>query len=353
MRKRPQYATSPDRPILLPFPNGWFPVALSHELKPGTVLRRRLAGEDVVVYRTRSGLLRVVGPHCPHLGAHLGVGGAVENENLVCPFHHFAFDPSGTCVASGYGTPPPKARLLLRESHETDGVIWVWRHSEDAPPDWTIPAGTSTGFSPPHLRTHDYDSYPQEFVENLHDLGHFAPLHGYVDCRVTAPSEFSGHRYHLGLEVERLFPLLGATTMRWDVDGHGLGFITARLDIPGYGVRMLGEMLILPLDHGKLRVISSTRLKSPELRRISSPRLRTALRIGIEQAFLQLLRPVSSWTDRELGQDKSIWQTKTYVERPRLAKGDGPITAYRRWAAQLYTHPIVTPTTDTEPSLRS
>lgn len=126
--------------------------------------------------------------------------------------------------------------------------------------------------------------------------------------------------------------------MRWDVDGFGLGFITARIVVPRYHLRMLAELLILPTDPGKLRVTFASRLKHPELRRISSPRLRAALRAGIEQAFLQLARPVSAWTSQEFNQDRPIWQNKTYLERPRLAKGDGPIVAYRRWASRLYSH---------------
>jgi len=351
MRKASDHATSPDRPVLLPFPNGWFPVAFSTELKAGTVLRKRLAGQDLVLYRTRSGLLRVVRPYCPHLGAHLGVGGTVENENLVCPFHRFAYDPTGMCVATGYGTPPPRTSLQLRESYETDGVIWVWQHAENAPPDWAIPNGTSTGFSPPYSRILEFDTYPQEFVENLHDLGHLTPLHRYLGHRMTVPTEFIGPRYHLAMEVRRTFPLLGATTMRWDVDGYGLGFITARITLPRYHLRMLSELLLLPVDPGKLRVTSVTRLKRPELRRIPSPRLRAALQTGAEQAFLQLIRPISSWTSREFNEDKSIWQTKTYLDHPRLAKGDGPITAYRRWAGHLYSQPATAPKAATEPSL--
>lgn len=351
MRKASRRETDPSRPILLPFPNGWFPVGFSAELKKGTVLRKRLAGEDVVIYRTRSGLLRAVRPYCPHLGAHLGVGGTIENENLVCPYHRFAFDPAGTCVATGYGTPPPKTSLRLRESHETDGVIWVWRHAENASPDWAIPSGTSSGYSAPYPSVHKFGTYPQEFVENLFDLGHLASLHGYGDHQMIEPLEFAGHRYHFVLEVERPFPLAGATTMRWDVDGYGLGFITARIVVPRYRLRMLAEMLILPTDAGKLRVTFVSRLKHPELRWIASPRLRAALRAGIEQAFLQLARPVSAWTSQEFNQDRPIWQTKTYLEHPRLAKGDGPITAYRRWASQLYSHPDAAPVTGPGPRL--
>ena len=71
-----------------------------------SVLRRRFMGEDVVIYRTAGGVLRVVEPYCPHLGAHLGYGGKVQGEELVCPFHHFRFDASGACAATSYGTAP-------------------------------------------------------------------------------------------------------------------------------------------------------------------------------------------------------------------------------------------------------
>ena len=35
-------------------------------------------------------------------------------------------------------------------------------------------------------------------------------------------------------------------------------------------------------------------------------------------------------------QDFPIWENKTYLERPRLCEGDGPVGDYRRWAAQFY-----------------
>ena len=93
----------------LPYPNGWFCVAFADELKPGAIITRPIMGEEVVVYRTRRGTVRAVRPYCPHLGAHLGAeaGGTIEGEDIVCPFHRFAFDPTGACVRTGYGTPPP------------------------------------------------------------------------------------------------------------------------------------------------------------------------------------------------------------------------------------------------------
>jgi hypothetical protein len=37
-----------------------------------------------------------------------------------------------------------------------------------------------------------------------------------------------------------------------------------------------------------------------------------------------------------VAQDFVIWENKRYVPRPMLARGDGPIPLYRRWAAQFY-----------------
>ena len=109
-----------DRPWL-PYPSGWFCVGFSRELPAGRVITRRFMGEDVVVYRTRAGAVRAVRPYCPHLGAHLGVGGTVEGELLVCPFHRFAFDPDGVCTKVPGGR-PPRARLDHYPVREQNGI---------------------------------------------------------------------------------------------------------------------------------------------------------------------------------------------------------------------------------------
>lgn len=38
----------------------------------------------------------------------------------------------------------------------------------------------------------------------------------------------------------------------------------------------------------------------------------------------------------EVSRDAPFWESKRYLERPALAKGDGPIPLYRRWARQFY-----------------
>ena len=45
---------------LPPFPNGWYVIEHSDELEPGQLKTKRFMGQDVVIYRTKSGLARVI-----------------------------------------------------------------------------------------------------------------------------------------------------------------------------------------------------------------------------------------------------------------------------------------------------
>jgi phenylpropionate dioxygenase-like ring-hydroxylating dioxygenase large terminal subunit len=66
----------------LPYPNGWFGLALSRELREGAIIRRGFMGREVVLYRTRSGSAYAIQPHCPHLGANLGRG-EVDGDRAI------------------------------------------------------------------------------------------------------------------------------------------------------------------------------------------------------------------------------------------------------------------------------
>ena len=95
----------------LPLPIGWYCVAEEAELAAGELRRVRSFGQELVLWRGENGEPHLWDAYCPHLGAHLGVGGKVEGDGLRCPFHAWKFDGSGRCIEIPYAKriQPPRA----------------------------------------------------------------------------------------------------------------------------------------------------------------------------------------------------------------------------------------------------
>ena len=74
----------------------WHPVARSED---ATDLPRsvRLLGEDLILYRDRSGTAGLLTPRCCHRGTTL-LYGRVEERGIRCCYHGWLFDADGTCL---------------------------------------------------------------------------------------------------------------------------------------------------------------------------------------------------------------------------------------------------------------
>ena len=85
-------ATSPLAVSSYRYPTGWFVVAWSSNVAPGDVKRLHYFGRELVCFRTEGGVVSVLEAYCQHLGGHLGVGGRVEGDDIVCPWHGWQFN---------------------------------------------------------------------------------------------------------------------------------------------------------------------------------------------------------------------------------------------------------------------
>ena len=72
-----------------PYPTGWYPFCFSKDLKVGEVISEKYFGKELVAFRGENGEVKVVDAFCPHLGAHLGKGGTV-NQKFPENFRVFA-----------------------------------------------------------------------------------------------------------------------------------------------------------------------------------------------------------------------------------------------------------------------
>jgi nitrite reductase/ring-hydroxylating ferredoxin subunit len=319
-------------PQLPPFPRGWFCVGFGHELARGAVISRRLAGEEIVVFRTQSGRAVALGAWCPHMGAHFGrTGAAVEGESLRCAFHGFAFDGSGICVATGYGTKPPvKARARTWPLRETGGLLLAWFDPDGREPDWEIPALDWRGFTPLSWtsRTFRLRSHPQTTTENSVDIGHLSWVHGYESVDVLEPLATTGPRLTASYAMSRPAGVIGklGSNLRaeFDIDAYGLGYSFVDVRVPGHGLHSRHFVLATPIAEGEMEL----RLAIALDRDGPTRRIRPAERLVALSIFRGFVSDARA--------DFPMWENTRHTHPPVLAEGDGPIIKFRRWAAQFY-----------------
>ena len=316
-------------------PWGWFAVGFSHELPPGGVLTRRLAGEGLVVWRGVDGSLGATSSTCPHLGANLG-GGRVDGDAIRCPFHGFTFDGDGRCTATGSGSAPAAGlRVQSWPVYERNGVVLAWHHPLHSPPSFDVPefdVVPMTRLSRTTTACLEFDGHPVATSENSVDLSHLAEVHHYTHVEMVHPFATDGTQATasytmtrpVGIPGDRRLPALrrATTRVRFDVRLFGLGVSLVEASIPRLGARTRQLVLATPVAPGRieLRLTMQVLHEGGRLRSIVE---RIAARIAT-RGFVHDVR-----------QDVPIWAGQRYVLRPPLARGDRSIVPYRRWARQF------------------
>lgn len=330
-----QLGSRPAR-TLYPFPAGWFALGFSSELRPGQLQTRRFMGQELVLFRTASGQAVAGAAFCPHLGAHLGRGGAVLGETLRCPFHHFQFGPDGRCIFTPYGKAAPPTRLRVWPLRERHGLLLVYHDHEGREPEWEIPAYDTAGWSKLYHRVLRARTHPQETTENGVDLGHFTAVHGYEGVELNGfytqgPYMRSQYVFH------RRADFLGRGTRKLRVEFtahiHGLGYSVVEAYVPAFDLHTRQFILATPTDGEfiELRLALSLRQieRSAAIHRLLGP---------IPASLITRLIAWSTFRGfvSDVRQDFRIWEHKQYLQPPGLADGDGPIGHYRKWARQFY-----------------
>ena len=315
-------------------PRGWYALAFSSELATKKVLSRTLGGDAYVVFRTEGGEAAVMDAYCPHLGAHLGMGGCVEGETLRCPFHGFRFDTGGACVSTAYGLrTPPKARARVLPIREKHGLVLVWFDPRGSAPDFEIPDLDEEGWSPLRSNTFSLVGHPQETSENSVDLGHLTVVHGYDKPTMLREPRANGPLLDVHYSMLRrsgFGPMQIPMYVEFAPRLYGLGYSIVETWIPSLKARTRHWVLSTPSSAGHIDLRVGTSVK--ELEPVRALRLRAP-----RQALMRAWRHVANtYFENDIQQDLVFWSNKRYVPRPALAEGDGPIGLYRRWASQFY-----------------
>jgi phenylpropionate dioxygenase-like ring-hydroxylating dioxygenase large terminal subunit len=305
---RPRVRQESEPRFPFPMPNGWFIVSKADDLAPLEVKPLFCFGRDLVLYRTAGGEPRLVSAYCAHLGAHLGAGGRVEDDAIVCPFHGWNYDGStGKCVAIPYGSGkiPSQAKIRSYPTLERNRMVWAWFHLEGKPPFYDVPVVPEfedPAFGEPHTVEFTLRTVCQEMAENNHDAAHFQFVHGTDSIPEEDVSIEGTHKRVIGMN--------GAFVR----ETHGLGLGVLR--VKNY-VTFFSSTTPVDDEHVHVRwTFLAPRGNGPG---------------AAQEAALSFTSGLS--------QDIPIWENKRYVERPILIKDERTILDHREWCQQFYSDP--------------
>jgi len=308
--RRPRAARETRGRFPFPIPNGWFIVAASTDVGPGDVTSLHYFGRDLVLFRGEDGAPYLLDAYCPHLGAHLGVGGRVEEGCIRCPFHGWKFDgDSGRCVDVPYDENdfmPARAVVRSFPAVERNHMIWAWHHLEDKPPFYEVPVVgefDDPEWSPIVVRDFEVATCCQEMAENNVDRAHFKYVHG-TDA-IPEEEFLTDGAYKRAVGG-------GGSFVR---EGFGLGLGVLRLS--GW-TTFVSSTTPIDTDCVHVRWI------------FTSPRS-----LGGDAAA-----EAADMFCSALSQDIPIWENKVYRDHPVLRSMEKDISEHRRWSQQFYSFPV-------------
>jgi 3-ketosteroid 9alpha-monooxygenase subunit A len=194
------------------YASGWYQVGWSGEFAVGDVRPLRYFGTELVCYRNESGELKISDASCLHFGAHLGHGGTVEGDCLVCPFHGWKWDGEGKNVDIPYSA-PERMKLKIRQWHvrEVDGLALLWFGASGEDPTWEPPrilpaeSDADADYWAVYPDTchvwPDLRFPPQVATENSGDAAHFHYVHGAASVPEVEEWAFDEHWFRTSFEA--------------------------------------------------------------------------------------------------------------------------------------------------------
>jgi 3-ketosteroid 9alpha-monooxygenase subunit A len=305
-------------------PGGWFPVGLSAGLGANEIKSIYYFGMELILFRTLSGAVAVSTAFCPHLGAHLGQG-TIEGENIRCPFHGWQFDTAGACTQILYAKKiPAKAKLPVFPSVEQDGMIFAYFDPEGMSPESLppkLPPVDEEEWTPYEVLSWVIQAPLYEILEGGVDAAHLSHVHGAIshpECTVRiSGTELQADTVAIYSDYKNPHNKKGVT-VHTSMFSNSPGYINTK--VVSAAVRSESVAFLSPIDAGKTGIyIFVTLKKNPN----------PTIHKYIFDFWLQ------SFKD-DFERDKSIWETKRYLERPVICDGDGPIMKFRKWLYQFY-----------------
>lgn len=158
----------------------WYMFGWASELDAGTLVARKILGEDVVAFRTADGNVAILEDRCCHRALPLSMG-VIVGDNLRCIYHGLEYNTAGRCVKiPGQAAIPRDFCVRCYPAVERNKIIWMWAGRRDSADISRVPDYPYHD-DPAHWPT-AYDSIRiacnYELIhDNLLDLTHLSYVH--------------------------------------------------------------------------------------------------------------------------------------------------------------------------------
>ena len=325
----------PGTPMGELFRRYWHPVAAVSQMKERNTFQVKILGEDLVLYKDRSGGYGLVEPHCPHRKMSM-MYGIPEEDGIRCAYHGWRFDKQGRCIEQPYddtedpeGRFKQKVRIKSYPIQELGGLLLAYLGPLPEPllPPWDLFVMDGA------MREVGYSVVPcnwLQIMENSLDPVHVEWLHqhmrNYVLDKLAKPEKKRKQQVH--------------KKVGFDEFEHGIG---KRRIIEGESEEdddwKIGHPVVFP-NFLEERHKKSTRVSNPRSARRQAHGLlvvsllysgRVRRQRAEEIPFFEVPVPIADhghpqweFLDNNSGQDIAAW----------ITQGPSPTAPQKRWAVQ-------------------
>ncbi|MBA0126792.1 Rieske (2Fe-2S) protein [Haloechinothrix sp. YIM 98757] len=320
------------------FASSWYQVGWSAEFPRGTVVPLRYFNKDFVAYRGESGDMHISDAFCRHFGAHLGYGGTVEGDCIICPFHGWKWAADGQNVEIPYSQPDQMNLTLGTWTvREVDGLVLMWYGADGEGPTSDPPHFLPTSAS---LEDDFWEIYPdttevwkgvrfppQVVQENAADSAHFKYVHGAGQVPEILGYDWDEHSFRTRFS----FRFGDGFDSTWATPN---GPVDGRITTTAYGLGLAGGHVESFDTAYTLAATTPIDYETSDHRcTVWVPRVR-----GDGSPLDEKIR--DRWARQQITQhaaDVPVWENMTYVHKPPFAQAEATaLRNLRKWIEKHY-----------------
>jgi 5,5'-dehydrodivanillate O-demethylase oxygenase subunit len=207
----------------------WHPVAAEADLDADPVRPVRLMGEDLVLFRSETGKLGLIGNRCAHRGISMAYG-IPQGDGLRCAYHGWSYDTNGHVTDMPFEPACLPLKIPAYSAEAFAGIVWAYMGPQPVHWDFLFRRDLDR-----QLSIRIVPSNWLQCMDNSLDPVHFEHLHGaygnYLMKKLGRPPQLSMARhlkiafdvFEYGIYKRRLVEGSSEDSTDWTV-GHPILF---------------------------------------------------------------------------------------------------------------------------------